>query len=1036
MNDSAARESFSKAAEILKGKPRYTLPWAEHEMRMRHRLDEPNDFSDVIAKIPGSDPPSLSMRARLIAAEGRYSEALEIANASTGVEGWVAKAIIHMMQGHYNDVVTASNNGLDQPQIRDSSKQLFLILRARAKFALAMGDEFKGSQVTFPISGPIGANISLLQSAWLDIVAAVESLRSAGWPSNVEFIADVWSATASMLGRQRDALPFLTEAGQVRPSLPNLQAALESIAVLSDKGDIALEANERQPDSETKILKRVCLLHIAKRYRDCVDLFTAVEHTASNSNPTLGPTLLLAILSADRVVRPELARKWEERLDAIPELAPQRALLDYIRESSRNLLAKDVALSRLEERYRALGCPLQIAMQLFDRLDATDPEQANKCIELATVLQGEAMLPAEGALHLAHALLTRGKWQDLLDLSEDALRRFERNDRFLALKAFALDKLGQSSEALATVRDMIDAGRGDSIALSTYINIVVRSGFTAEAIKTVERVLSGETAKPRRIECLKMLFNLTQISDPASQRCVDIAWRIGQLADQEVEEEEGIFLMMACTTTLSTTVQLEEERQQEFQRRSIEFTRRFPDSKVFRMLNFPSDLSPEEFMRTIQQAIGPNEEQRKLREKLRNQLERGQIAVPYAWRPRSFLAGVHDLPTLWEVGKQARSDQPQYHLVIALSDWQPIPLSKIQGHVPLLDMISLFVIHDLELFNVIFRLFPKIAIGQATLIELQHFLSPIYGSPLRQKCMEIKLELKNHFEQIIQPTADLHENENVLADQASEEVKLLAREGRFMVYSDDVFFRSYCELPTGAPPSICTLDVLSALEEMGELSPSEVASKIAMLCKWNVGVVVLGRYMKAILPNELATARSVRDGIETLQASQLCYALFSGIWNPWKTYGELQGQAGRLLRDLCEEPNNRIESVAALMGLWFSKAKLHEKSPQPPLRCIALLIIQAAVVEDPPSSETSHRLWSVLLSLVEIEYGDRMDVAKEREAIALTGRIAAECDKEISLEGDKSLQQRLAAGLTNETAESDAFSTGYTQFHLKKVKKP
>ena len=1036
MNDFAARDSFSKAAEISKDQPRYVVPWAESELRKRHRLDEPNDFSDVIARIPGRDPSSLSIRARLIAAEGRYDEALEIAQTTPGVDGYVAQAIIQMMQSHFDGAVAASNIGLDQPQVRDSSKQLFLILRARAKFALAIGDEFRGSKFTLPISGPTGTNIPLLHSAWLDVVAAIESLRSAGWPSNVEFIADVWSAAASMLGRHKDALPFLMEAGRARPTLQNLQEALESIAVVCDKFDVALEANERQPDSETKTLKRVCLLHIAKQDGDCVNLFATAEHAASISNPMFGPTLMLAILSADRVVRPDLAGTWEARLDASSELAPQRALLDYFRETSRNLLARDVALSRLEERYHALGRPIQIAMHLFDRLDATDPEHADKCIELAAILQREAMLPAEGALHLAHALFTRGNWQDLLDLSQEVLRRFDRHDRFLALKAFALDKLGQSSEALATLRDMIDTGRGDSVALRTYINIVARSGFTAEAIKSVERILSTETTKHKKIEYLKMLFNLTQISDPTSQRCVDIAWEIGQLADQEVEEEEGIFLMLMCTATLSGTVQLVVGRQQEVQRRSEEFTRRFPTSKIFRRLDFPNDLSPEELMRIIQQAIGPSEEQRKWRERLRNQLERGQIAVPYAWRPKSFLSGVPDLPMLWEIGKQARSDQRQFHLVMALPEWRPVPRSKIRGHVPLLDMTTLLVIHDLELFDVIFRFFPKIAVGQVTLLELQHYLSPIYGSPVRQKCIEIQLKLKAHFEQIIQPTAELHENENVLADQASEEVKVLAREGRFMVYSDDAFFRSYCDSPAEAPPSICTLDVLSALEEVGELSPPEVASKIAMLCKWNVGVVILFRYMKAVLPEELASARSVLDGIAVLQSSSLCYAMFSGIWNPGKPYAELQTLAGAFLRDLCDETNNRIESVAALMGLWFSKAKLHEKSPQPPLRCIALLIIQAAVVEGPPSSETSHRLWSVLLSLVEIEYGDRMDVAKEREAIALTGRIAAECDKEKSLEGDKSLQQRLAAGLTNETAESDAFSMGYTQFHLKQVKKP
>jgi tetratricopeptide (TPR) repeat protein len=674
-------------------------------------------------------------------------------------------------------------------------------------------------------------------------------------------------------------------------------------------------------------------------------------------------------------------------------------------------------------------------MHLFEILDAADPDQADKCIELAAALQTEAMLPASGVIHLAHALLTKGRWQELLDLAEQALQRFDRNNRFLALKAFALDKTGQSSEALATVRDMIDAGRGDSVALNTYVNIVARSGFTQEAITLVERILSAETAKTKKLECLKMLFGLVQIYDPASQRCVDIAWEVSRLVDREVEEEEGLFLLMMCTAMLAPTAKLNDARQQETERRIEEFSRRFPDSMIFRKLDLPRDLSPEGLMEVIQQAIGPREEQRKWRERLRNGLERGEIAVPYAWRPKSFLTGVRDLPTLWEIGKHARPDQRQFQLVMALPEWQPVPLEKIRGQVPLLDMISLLVIHDLKVMDAIFQLFPKIAIGQVTLIELQHYLSPVYGSPLRQKCIEIQSALKDRFNQIVQPTAEIRENENYVADQASEEVKALAREGRFTTYSDDAFFRSYCDLPAEAPPSICTLDVLLALEEKGEMSPSEVASKVAILCKWNVGVVVLGRYMKAILPDELASARTVRDGIEVLRTSDLCYAMFSGIWNPGKKYVELLQHAGRFLRDLCEELENKIESIAALMGLWFGKAKLHRDAPQPPLKCITFLVIQAAIVGAPPSSEISRRLWSVFRALVEIEHGDRMEVRKEREAITFLGCLAAEVDQQKNLENEGSLQRRLAAGLTNGTAESEAFLAGCTQFHLARVKK-
>ena len=256
-----------------------------------------------------------------------------------------------------------------------------------------------------------------------------------------------------------------------------------------------------------------------------------------------------------------------------------------------------------------------------------------------------------------------------------------------------------------------------------------------------------------------------------------------------------------------------------------------------------------------------------------------------------------------------------------------------------------------------------------------------------------------------------------------------------MIYSDDAFFRLYCDPPSGSPPCICTLDVLLALDQTDALSPVEVAEKISTLCKWNVGVVVSLRYQIAILPDALTLAKSVSKGIEVLRESPLCSAMFNALWNPRKPYIDIQGHGGALLRELCNETRNPIECIAALMGLWFGKARLHRNAPQPPLRVIAGLIMQAAYGNPPINAECSRRLWSVFRELVAVEHGDRMDVAKERQAFVLAGQVAAEIDHKESLHGDKSMIERLGSGLIAGTSDSDAFAQGYTQSRLAQVKK-
>src|SRR5690606_25438641 len=133
-------------------------------------------------------------------------------------------------------------------------------------------------------------------------------------------------------------------------------------------------------------------------------------------------------------------------------------------------------------------------------------------------------------------------------------------------------------------------------------------------------------------------------------------------------------------------------------------------------------------------------------------------------------------------------------------------------------------------------------------------------------------------------------------------------------------------------------------------------------------------------------------------------------------------------REFTSTNTNRVESISALMGLWFGKAKLHKDSPHPPERLLAILLLSAVGDEPPICAESSRMLWNVYRHLNEFQHGDRMDESKERDAIILVGRIAAEIDHRQNFTGDRSLRSRLALGLTPDTSDADAFNTGYNNY--------
>ncbi|WP_440216649.1 DUF4365 domain-containing protein [Chromobacterium piscinae] len=1028
LDDAGARDAFEEACKLSGDADRHIVRWAEAELRLRFSLGGPVDFSKAISRLTSSAPAVVGMHARLTAAEGRYDDAIAIADSIEDQERHVARAIILSMQAKWNESISACEAGLNDGLLRDQTRQLFLILRARARFSLALGLTALGDdpETILPLTGPAGMDPALLHSAWDDIAATITALRLAGWPGNVELVADMWCAVAGMLGLQKQALPVMAEAGAARPTLPMLQNGIETLAVQTGDFGLALEANGRQPESDRGTLRRVALLHMAGKHQECTSLMEAKHDSISDDSPMFGYAMIHATFSAEKIIRPDLAARWTQELASKPEFAAHCALFNYFCALSKQLLAKDIALAELTGKYESLGRPLLIGKHLIHELDPTAKEHAEKCVEIAETLKSEQMLDVDDSTRLAQALTTLERWDDLLALSTQALSQFEGNDRLAAIGAIALDKLGRTAEAHELLKGIVDKTEPDDLAISVYIRIASRSGFAEQAISALEQVYASEKNPRRQWECLRHLFRMLHLSDPKNPRLLEIAWAIGEKADQDDEAQEGLFLMTVFAATLTVSKPLSAERKETFNSRLRAYTAKFPNSRILKSASLPENASPSDLLKILDGVTGTNESQRQWRKKIQAELNQGMAPIPYAWRPRHVLDIVSDLPALWEISKQSSWGALQLHLTMALNEWKPVSLATMRSHVPLIDLLSLMIIADLNLLDAVFGIFPKIAIGKATLLELQNLLAPLSGTLYREKLLALQAALKKRFQDIEQPEAEPPtDNSFVRARWSSEEIVEIAKTSRHMIYSDDALFRIYANPPAGNPPSICTLDLLHALNEAGLLSPNEVAKCIGTLCSWRVGLVVEPIYQRAILPSALRAVKSVSEGVDVLMADHDCNALFSGIWNPGKQFGELQGHAGTLLRDLIEDGGNSILSIASLAGFWIGKTKLHKNAPMPVERLATLLIMQAAFIEQPLDKDGARRLWNVYSYLIELVHGDRMDDDKYRHAIQLAGEIAAEIDHQQSLLGERALRGRLANGLTEGTSEHGRFTNAY-----------
>ncbi len=359
-----------------------------------------------------------------------------------------------------------------------------------------------------PPSGRSGIDPLLVKDAWDAIQDAVDVLREAGWSSNIEHLADIWGATASILGKQKVVLPELAAAARLRPHLSNLQGALESVAAQCGDFAVALEANDRLPSSDTRDLRRTLLLHEAQRHTVCFKWFDKHFDGFDRNHAMFGHAATAASISAHKLSEPDLVKRWSAELESHPHLEEHAALLQYYLAVELNKIGNEEALGVLIKRFEALDRPFALAVALLQELNPTDQKQAALCVQVAERVRENVEPSPEMATHVGLALVTMQNWADLLDWCNDFKTRVDAGPRMLAFEALALDKLGYTQEAKGRLEHMLAGGVLDGLALNTYVTIMVRCGYVQEAPSTRPR---RSWKPPRRSASRRTAFDCSSI---------------------------------------------------------------------------------------------------------------------------------------------------------------------------------------------------------------------------------------------------------------------------------------------------------------------------------------------------------------------------------------------------------------------------------------------------------------------------------------------------------------------------------------------
>jgi hypothetical protein len=128
---------------------------------------------------------------------------------------------------------------------------------------------------------------------------------------------------------------------------------------------------------------------------------------------------------------------------------------------------------------------------------------------------------------------------------------------------------------------MLEGGIEDGLALNTYVNIMVRWGDTEKAKAAAELILERAQSKERRVECVRMLFNLEQHANPTSPGSSTSRSAWARSLPATTRWRKGCFFAWLSLQQASRRRSWSDARKEEFHARANTFFRGFPSQRFF-----------------------------------------------------------------------------------------------------------------------------------------------------------------------------------------------------------------------------------------------------------------------------------------------------------------------------------------------------------------------------------------------------------------------------------------------------------------------
>lgn len=964
----------------------------------------------------------LSLLVRVRVALGDFAAAHETV-ARIGASARVMPTVVALSGEHrWSEVRDDVTRALDAGNLRLQDKMGLRLVAARACWSQAVASaEMSPDDDEMPLSGAPGLDLEAAVAAWTFSKACLLDLENLGWQPNVELIAPIAMASAAATGRHEEAIRLMRKAASARPEYLELQENLELLAISSGHTDVAMEANLRQPGSSAVLVRRACLHFQAQQFSDSLNTALLSLSSLDVSVKQTPMALAMGAAAATKLGRGLDANRLISALRAEPSWGEYEAFASFARQSMLRGVGDSEPLVALREGLHRYPESRLLLANLFSNLSVEDDESANEIVSLARRLRAGASLSDKDADRLILALLHLLRWDDAEREARAFVGRFGENDRVLSLLAITLEMQARTGEALETFERALSMGKSRSTTLRNYLGLCLRLGRTQSAHETVEKLLAVESEKSERLELLRLQALLLSQLDRGDEAYA-VVQTVGLLVDPEVEIEEGTYVNLFMATTLS--MQLPAEEREAIRLRIAAFSAKWPDSSIFRIMTTEGEPSLAKLEAMLGTALGrdPAEIMREYRQRESDARE-GRLPVPFVARPSFVFHYIGDVFTLWDYSKRSRPEDKQFHLSCAFLD-QPVASDKVLRDIPLLDLTTLLVLHDLDLSDQLFQLFPRIAISRTTVDYVSQQARAVFANKVAVSYAKPLLEFINaNLSRIDQPSLTRTGGKDVNPRALLDDYVALATSGKWVAYSDDAITRAWVADERSETPCMSTLDLFRLADQDGSMTPTQIGSHLVQLASWNVAVTVMPRYFLATLDGALdgTNGLTVAKRLDRFYAHAPFASLARALWRTDKNANELVGHIGRLVAELLKEPLVEEDSVAALWAFWFNRLRIAPGLSAIGWDLLYCSLIVALIVATPGIEQ---RLVRNMLKVAEVILGNGLTLLRMDQVVSELGFRVGKFGN-TNYGGGERLRSRIALALTPGTHEGDVFENAY-----------